>query len=214
MMNLSIEFKKPEITASFDWQLSQEVNVKNEQNHVIAKAEIELITLNKHRDATKSYEMLEQLGSTDWEIPLNLYFKGQNLSADLCEALAITPDTKKAKTHIMLEAISVHPDYRKQGVASYLISEIFKHYNKAQSITAFSMPLNTFVNAEDCQEEENKAYYQSLNLESETIADEELGQFFKQTGFIEYQVDEALLAEPLAFKIFVASQASITRVSK
>ena len=207
-MNLSIEFKKPEITASFDWQLSQEVNVKNEQNQVIAKAEIELITLNKHRNAAKSYEMLEQLGSTDWEIPLNLYFKGQNLNANLCKALAITPDTKKAKTHIMLEAISVHPEYRKQGVARYLISEILKHYNKAQSITAFSMPLNTFINAEDCQEEENKAYYQSLNLESETIAGEELAQFFKQTGFSEYQVDEALLAEPLAFKIFVASQAT------
>lgn len=210
-MNLSIEFKKPEITSSFDWQLSQEINVKNEQGEIIAKAEIELITLNKHRDAAKSYEMLEQQGSTDWEIPLNLYFKGQNLTLDLCESLTITPDNKKAKTHIMLEAISVVPNCRKQGVARFLITEIMKHYNKAQSITAFSMPLNNFVSAEDCQAEENKSYYQSLDLENETMSADALTEFFKQMGFREYQVDDSLLAEPLSFNIFVASQASILK---
>lgn len=209
-MNVSIEFKKPEITSTFDWQLSQEVNVKNEKGMVIAKAEIELITLNKHRDANKSYEMLEQQqGSTDWEIPLNLFFKGQNLVQNLCEALTVTADNKKAKTHIMLEAISVIPDYRNQGVAKYLLTEIMKHYNKAQSITAFSMPLRDFVDADDCEDEDNKLYYQQLDLQSDAVNQVSLAQFFKQVGFIEYNVDDSLLAEPLAFNIFVASQSSI-----
>ncbi|RHW77255.1 GNAT family N-acetyltransferase [Colwellia sp. RSH04] len=209
-MNVSIEFKKPEITTAFDWQLSQEVNVKNEKGMVIAKAEIELITLNKHRDANKSYEMLEQQqGSTDWEIPLNLFFKGQNLAQNLCEALTVTADNKKAKTHIMLEAISVIPDYRNQGVAKYLLTEIMKHYNKAQSVTAFSMPLGDFVDADDCEDEDNKLYYQQLDLQSDAVNQVSLAQFFKQVGFIEYNVDDSLLAEPLAFNIFVASQSTI-----
>ncbi|TPH12913.1 GNAT family N-acetyltransferase [Litorilituus lipolyticus] len=209
-MNLSIEFKQPEMTSAFDWQLTQEVNVKDENKNVIAKAEIELITLNKHRDASKSYEMLEQqLGNTDWEIPLNVYFKGQNLDSNLCETLSVSADTKKAKSHIMLEAISVQPNYRKQGVAKYLITEIMKHYPKAQSITAFSMPLAEFVDPEDCEDSRNKTYYTQLQLENNEQSQEELAKFFKQVGFIEYKVDDSLLAEPLTFDIFVASQSTI-----
>ena len=122
-MNLTIEFKKPEISGAFEWQLCQEINVKNEKNEVIAKAEIELITINKHRDALGSYSLLAD-EHTDWEIPLNLYFKGQNLTKDLCDQLDIIPDSKKAKTHILIEAISVLPEFRKQAVGQFLLKEI------------------------------------------------------------------------------------------
>ncbi len=209
-MNLFIQFKKPEITASFDWQLSQEVNVTNDNNEIIAKAEIELITINKHRDAITSYQLLAQQDGTDWEIPLNLYFKGQNLSTDLCEELNVKADTKKAKTHIMLEAISVLPAYRRQGVAKFMLTEIAKHHHKSQSITVFSMPMNSFVDADECHEQQSKDYYQQLNLATEIMANRELAEFFAKSGFVEYKVDESLLAEPLAFDIFIASPAALT----
>jgi len=213
-MNLSIEFKTPVKTGSFDWQLSQEVNVSNEDGHVIAKAEIELLTLNKHRDAVASYEQLDSDDeNVDWEIPLNLYFKGQNLSAELCNSLQITPNVKKAQTHIMLEALSVQPEYRKQGIGQYVLQELAKQYEKAQSITVLSMPMQLFVDPDNCIEEHNTAYYQSLDLVDKTSSQGELHDFFNKVGFIEYQVDEALLAEPLQFEIFVASPQSILKLS-
>jgi len=207
-MNLTIDFKKPEIAGAFDWQLCQEINVKNEQGDVIAKAEIELITINKHRDALGSYTLLAD-EHTDWEIPLNLYFKGQNLTKDLCDKLDITPDTKKAKTHILLEAISVLPQYRKQAVGQFLLKEIVKHHEKSQSITVLSMPMHQFVDPQECEEEGNKAYYQAADLQNKKVEAEALANFFTQTGFVEYKVEENLLAEPLPYQIFVASPKSI-----
>jgi len=207
-MNLTIDFKKPEIASSFDWQLCQEINVSNEQGDIIAKAEIELITINKHRDALGSYALLAD-ESTDWEIPLNLFFKGQNLTKNLCDQLDITPETKKAKTHILLEAISVLPAFRKKGVAQYLLKEIAKHHAKTQSIIVLSMPMHNFVDANECEDEANKAYYQALDLQSNKLDSEELLNVFTHSGFVEFSVDESLLAEPLPYQILVASPQSI-----
>ncbi|WP_286266914.1 GNAT family N-acetyltransferase [Thalassotalea atypica] len=209
-MNFTIEFSKPEIKSSFDWQLIQEANVLNENNEIIAKAEIELITLNKHRDALKSYALIESDDeATDWELPLNLYFKGQNLSADLCKSLDITADIKKSKTHIMLEAISVVPEYRNQGVAKLMLAEIAKKYPKVQSVTALSMPMKMFVDAQDCEEQSAKTYYESLSLEKEDMSAEQVATFFEHSGFVEYNVDEALLHEPLAFQLFISTPSKL-----
>lgn len=209
-MNLSIEFSKPEIKNAFDWQLTQEINVKNDDNQVIAKAELDIITLNKHRGADESYELLAQAGPTDWEVPLNVYFKKQNIAADLAEELKVKIDTK-AKNHILLEAISVLPDYRQQGVAKFLLSEIAQHYAKAQSISVLSMPMHLFVDADDCEIEENKAYYQALNLTSSDNNQEDLSSFFKQSGFIKVAIDDSALDEPLPFNIFVASPTTVNQ---
>ncbi|NQZ81915.1 MAG: GNAT family N-acetyltransferase [Colwellia sp.] len=211
-MNLTIEFKTPVKSGSFDWQLTQEINVSNDNGDVVAKAEIELLTLNKHRDAIASYQQLDSDDeNTDWEIPLNLYFKGQNLSAELCDSLQVTPNVKKAQTHIMLEALSVLPQYRKQGIAQYLLKEIANKHEKAQSITVLSIPMHHFVDPEHCAEDHNKAYYQLLNLTNDVTAPTDLHQFFSKVGFIEYKVDEALLAAPLQFEIFIASPQSLLK---
>ncbi len=211
-MNLTVDFKKPEIAGAFDWQICQEINVKNDKGDIIAKAEIELITINKHRDAMGSYTLLSN-EETDWEIPLNLYFKGQNLTKDLCEALNITPDTKKAKTHILLEAISVLPEYRKQAVGQYLLKEIVKHHEKAQSITVLSMPMHSFLDADECEDETIKAYYQAADLQNLKVSADDLTNFFSRSGFIEFKVDESLLEEPLPYQILVASPQSILKES-
>jgi len=207
-MNLSTEFKKPTVKGSYDWQLSQEINVIDDAGVVIAKAEIELITLNKHRDAIKSYELLDEQEATDWEIPLNVYFKKQNLIAEYGEKLLVKPDTN-AKTHLMIEAISVQPAYRKQGVAKYLLNQIALHYPKVQSLNVMSMAMNLFVDLAFCNGEENTQYYTNLALENETIANEALNVFFNASGFMQVNIDESLLAEPLAFEIFIASPATI-----
>jgi GNAT superfamily N-acetyltransferase len=205
-MSLQIEFTKPEIKSTFDWQLIQEINVLNEDNVIVAKAEIELITLNKHRDALKSYTLIDdEDGSTDWELPLNVYFKGQNLTAKLCEQLSIKPDVKKSKTHILLEAISVLPSYKKQGVAKLLLQAIAEHYPKVQSLTVLTMPLRLFLDAEVCEVEASKVYYQQLALQNDKTTREELCEFFKHCGFIEYKVDESLLNEPLSFDFFITT---------
>lgn len=204
-MTLHIEFKNPEIKNAYDWQIIQEINVKNEDGLTIAKAEIELITLNKHREAIKSYNLLCESEDTDWEIPLNIYFKGQNLNAAYCELFDIKADTKKAKTHMMIEAISVLPAYRNKGVASYLLQQIAEHHSKVQSITIFSIPMKLFVDVEFCDGDENKAYYKSLNLDEETMNSNELGQCFKKLGFAQVEIDEAILVEPLPYEIFVAT---------
>jgi GNAT superfamily N-acetyltransferase len=210
-MSLQVEFNKPEIKSVLDWQLIQEINVLNEDNMIIAKAEIELITLNKHRDALKSYALIdEQEGSTDWELPLNLYVKGQNLTAELCEKLSVKPDIKKAKTHLLLEAISVLPAYRNQGVAKFLLAEIAKQYPKVQSITALTMPLALFIDAEQCEDEAVKTYYQQLELETDQTSNEQLSEFFNHNGFIQYSVDEELLNEPLAFSFYISTPEKLT----
>lgn len=206
-MNLSTEFKKTVSERGVDWLLTQEINVSNEQGEVIAKAEIELLTLNKHRDAAATYAMLEN-DETDWEIPLNIYFKKQNLTADLCEALNVSSSTK-AQTHILLEAISVLPEYRTQGVAKYLLQEIAKKHAKCQSINVLSMPMNMFVDAEHCESEDNKQYYRQLDLTNEAIDRKALEQCFVQTGFTKINIDEAMLVAPLDFDVLVASPASI-----
>lgn len=206
-MNLSTEFKKTVSERGVDWLLTQEINVSNEQGEVIAKAEIELLTLNKHRDAAATYAMLEN-DETDWEIPLNIYFKKQNLTADLCEALNVSSSTK-AQTHILLEAISVLPEYRNKGVAKYLLQEIAKKHAKCQSINVLSMPMNMFVDAEHCESEDNKQYYRQLDLTNEAIDRKALEQCFVQTGFTKINIDEAMLVAPLDFDVLVASPASI-----
>ncbi|WP_077339797.1 GNAT family N-acetyltransferase [Pseudocolwellia agarivorans] len=211
-MNLSITFKKPTVKGAYDWQLSQEINVSNEAGDVIAKAEIELITLNKHRDADKSFAMLDEQEATDWELPLGVYFKKQNLIAEYCEKLLVKPDTN-AKTHIMIEAISVQPAYRKQGVAKYLLNEIALHYPKVQSLNVMSMAMNLFVDLEFCNGEENTQYYTKLALENEAIANEELKAFFTASGFMQVEIDESLLAEPLPFELFIASPATIKAIA-
>ena len=207
-MSLTIEFKKPEVKITFDWQLIQEINVKNDQQQVIAKAEIEIITLNKHRGADESYELLSQQGPTDWEVPLNLFFKKQNIAADLVEKLQAKVDTK-AKDHILIEAISVLPEYRQQGVAKFLLNEIAQHYSKAQSISALSMPMNLFVDAQDCESEDNKAYYQAMNLTNDSLNNEQLMVFFEQSGFSYLAIDDSALEAPLPFKVFMASPKTV-----
>lgn len=207
-MNLTIEFNKPEIKGSFDWQLIQEINVKNDENHVIAKAEIEILTLNKHRGADESYELLSQEDATDWEVPLNLFFKKQNITADLVEKFQAKVDVK-AKDHILIEAISVLPAYRKQGVAKYLLQEISQHYPKAQSISVLSMPMDLFVDAQDCETEDNKAYYQAMNLVDDALTQEQLSAFFEQSGFSHLAIDDSALEAPLPFNVFMASPQTI-----
>ncbi|MGB2742803.1 MAG: GNAT family N-acetyltransferase [Cognaticolwellia sp.] len=207
-MNLTIEFNKPEIKSSFDWQLIQEINVKNDENQVIAKAEIEILTLNKHRGADESYELLSQEDATDWEVPLNLFFKKQNITADLVEKFQAKVDVK-AKDHILIEAISVLPAYRKQGVAKYLLQEISQHYTKAQSISVLSMPMDLFVDAQDCETEDNKAYYQAMNLVDDALTQEQLTAFFEQSGFSHLAIDDSALEAPLPFKVFMASPQTI-----
>jgi GNAT superfamily N-acetyltransferase len=206
-MKLSIEFNKPEAITGHDWQLSQEVNVKNEAGDVIAKAEIELLTLNKHRDASATYKLLAD-EETDWEIPLNIYFKKQNLTEDLCKELHVSASTK-AQTHILVEAISVLPQYRRQGVGQYLLQEIAKKHEKIQSITVLSLAMNTFVDAENCETAANQTYYQQLDLANETLGRKELAQYFGNNGFTAINVDEEQLIEPLTFDVFVASPNSI-----
>jgi GNAT superfamily N-acetyltransferase len=208
MMNLIIEFSKAEIKSAFDWQLMQEINVKNDDGKVIAKAEIDIITLNKHRGADESYELLAQEGATDWEVPLNVYFKKQNIAADLVEKLDVKTDVK-AKNHILIEAISVLPEYRQQGVAKFLLNEIAQHYSKAQSISILSMPMHLFVDADDCETEENKAYYQALNLSESDANQEALTSFLTKSGFINIAIDDSALEEPLLFKVFIASPQTI-----
>ena len=207
-MNLTIEFNKPEIKGSFDWQLIQEINVKNDENHVIAKAEIEILTLNKHRGADESYELLSQEDATDWEVPLNLFFKKQNITADLVEKFQAKVDVK-AKDHILIEAISVLPAYRKQGVAKYLLQEISQHYTKAQSISVLSMPMDLFVDAQDCETEDNKAYYHAMNLVDDALTQEQLSAFFEQSGFSHLAIDDSALEAPLPFNVFMASPQTI-----
>lgn len=113
----------------------------------------------------------------------------------------------------MIEAISVLPSSRKLGVAKLLLSEIANHYPKVQSITALTMPLKLFIDAEECQEPESKAYYQQLDLENDQTTSEQLSEFFSHNGFIEYKVDEALLHEPLSFGLFMTSPAKLSLLS-
>lgn len=207
-MSLAIEFKQPEIKSTFDWQVVQEINVKNDQDQVIAKAEIEIITLNKHRGADESYELLSQQDATDWEVPLNLFFKKQNIAADLVEKLQVKVDVK-AKDHILIEAISVLPAFRQQGVAKFLLQEIAQHYSKAQSISVLSMPMSLFLDAQDCETEENKAYYQAMNLSDDSLSNEQLVTFFEHSGFSYLAIDDSALEAPLPFKVFMASPKTV-----
>ena len=209
-MNLTIEFNKPEIKTSFEWQLIQEVNVKNDDNQVIAKAELEIITLNKHRGADESYELLSEQDATDWEVPLNLFFKKQNIAADLVEKFQAKVDAK-AKDHILIEAISVLPAFRQQGVATFLLNEIAQHYNKVQSISLLSMSMNLFVDAQDCETQDNKAYYQAMNLTDDALTQEQLSTFFEKSGFNHLAIDDSALEAPLPFKVFMASPNTITK---
>ena len=109
----------------------------------------------------------------------------------------------------MIEAISVLPEFRKQGVAKFLLNEISQHYAKAQSISVLSMSMHLFVDADDCETQENKAYYQALNLAETDNNQEALSNFFTQSGFINVAIDDSALEEPLPFKVFIASPQTI-----
>ena len=96
MTQYTFSFQTPEIKANFEWQLYQELNIY-EGEQLIAKVELELLTINKNRNAKQSYEALEQLGATDWELPLHLYFKGHNINSELSEQLEVKQEVKKQR---------------------------------------------------------------------------------------------------------------------
>lgn len=207
---MNIVFNTPEIKAGYEWQLYQDVNVYD-GDKLIAKAELEIITLNKHRDALKSYQALLELGATDWEIPLNLFFKNQNLNNSLCDKLDIKPESKKSAQHILIEAISVTPNYQSKGIAKWLLVNIAQHYEKAQSVWVLSMPLSDFLNANECEVEADKDYYQSLTLKNSNDTKETVSQFFIKQGFKQLDIDESLLAEPLPFDLLVTSPQTLIK---
>ncbi len=207
-MQLTTTFATAEIASQYDWQLNQEINLSDSDGNVIAKAEIEILTLNKHRGAKQSYQLLEQQ-ETDWELPLNLYFSGHNLNETLCKELNIKANTKKAQQHIMIEALSVQPQHRNQGIGRLLLNAIANEYQKAQSITVMSLPMKLFVDSENCQSDAAKHYYQSLELAQDDTDRQGLKQFFSNAGFVEYQVDDSLLNEPLHFDVLLSSPQNI-----
>ncbi|NMP32434.1 GNAT family N-acetyltransferase [Thalassotalea sp. M1531] len=208
MNKLTFEFTTPEIKTEFEWQLSQEVNVFDGER-LVAKAEFEILVLNKNRGAKESYQKLEALGACDWELPLNLFFTKQNVKANLAETLSIKTDAKKSQQHIMLEAISVHEDYRNQGVAKAILTQIAKEYSKVQSIFTLAMPMSLFVDPDVCETEQDRAYYQRLNLvegEGECESEKDsIVSFFQHNHFNVLDIDESLLAEPLPFTLLVSS---------
>lgn len=209
-MSFSVEFGKSSIKSNFDWQLCHEVNVVTTDGKVIAKAELELLTLNRHRDALKSYQLLDESEEgDDWEVLLNIFFKGHNVNAETAEALAVKAEPKKAQTHMMIEAISVHPEFRQQGVARLLLKSIAEQYTKVQSISLLSLPMNLFVDADECETEENAAYYQSLNLSDQSLSAETLSTCFAQLGFNAVTVEESVLNAPLPYQMFMASPAQL-----
>lgn len=201
---MNIVFNTPEIKTGFEWQLYQEVNVF-EGDNLIAKAELEIITLNKHRDAVKSYQALLELGATDWEIPLNLFFKHQNLNATLCEKFEVKPESKKSAQHILIEAISVVPEQQGKGIAKALLEKIAQEYAKAQSMWVLSMPLNDFLAAEECEEEQDKNYYLSVLSSKPALDKASITAFLTSNNFVELAIDDSLLAEPLPFDLLVSS---------
>lgn len=208
-MNFSIDFTKPEIKSVFDWQLSQEVNVINEHGDVVAKAELDIITLNKHRGADESYALLIAQDATDWEVPLNVYFNKQNIVNDLAEKLSVKVDAK-AKQHILLEAISVLPKYRGKGLARMLLAAIAEQYAKAQSISVLSMPMSLFVDLNDC-DDDSYSYYQQMNLTEDNTQSSQLADFFQHVGFIDVGIDDSALDEPLPFKVFISSASHLLK---
>lgn len=210
--SFSIHVSKAELKGQFDWQLMQTINVCNEEGKLIAKAEIECVTLNRHRDAIESYELLESGEEYDWLVPFNFYFKGQNVKNDVAQQLHITPNVKKAQTHIMIEALSVIPNCRNQGLASALLKAIIAEYPKAQSICLLSMPMALFVDVNDCEDEESREYYDALNLAEEEQTADDISAFFNHTGFIELTAHTAKLDTPLPYQLFMGSPESITTV--
>lgn len=209
-MSFSVQWNKPEIKSQFDWQLCQEVNVLNEAGEVIAKAEIELLTLNRHRDALKSYDLLAEVGDgQDWELLLNLFFKGQNVNGETAELIAAQTDAKKAQTHILLEALSVLPEYRGQGLARLLLQNIATKYPKAQSLSVLSMPMALFLDPQDCEDETSQAYYQALNLSEDHTSLDTLSSCFTKLGFKGLSVDESLLTVQLPYELFMINPAQL-----
>jgi len=206
-MNITFKINQPESKAGFEWQLDQDINVFD-GGKLIAKAELEILTLNKHRDAAKSYQALEELGATDWEIPLNLYFKNQNVTLELCERLTIKPESKKSAQHIMIEAISVLPEYRNKGIAKLLLAKIAQEYTKAQSIWLMAMPMQNFVDVAQCADGQDKAYYSALNLNEEQATS--VSDFFLKAGFEQLTIDEALLVEALPYDLMIATPSLLT----
>ena len=209
MTDYTFSLQPPEIKANFEWQLCQELNVLD-GDQVIAKVELELLTINKHRNAQQSCEALEEVGATDWELPLNLFFKGHNLTADLCEKLSVKQESKKATQHIMLEAISVLPAYQGKGLGRDILNFLANEYSKAQSIWLMAMPMQLFIDAEECDLAEDKAYYQAMKLNEQTATSNEISAYFQKQGFELLNIDENLLAEPLPYEILVTSPKLLT----
>lgn len=202
-MTLRFEFEQAEIKSQLDWQLCQDINVFD-GDMLVAKAEVEIITINKHRDAIKSYQALLALGATDWELPLNLYFKNQNLNAELCAQFAVKPEGKKACQHLLIEAISVHPDYQNKGIAKQLLAKLGETYSKAQSVWLIAMPISTFIDADECDEESDSTFYSAvISAESNEATSESVAQVFERLGFEKQTISPELLAEPLPYELLV-----------
>ena len=70
--------------------------------------------------------------------------------------------------------------------------------------------MNLFVDAQDCETEENKAYYQAMNLTDDALTQEQLSAFFEKSGFNHLAIDDSALEAPLPFKVFMASPNTIT----
>ncbi|REL26781.1 hypothetical protein DXX93_09475 [Thalassotalea euphylliae] len=209
MTEYTFSFQTAEIKTNFEWQLYQELNVYDGEQ-LIAKVELELLTINKNRNAKQSYEALEQLGATDWELPLHLYFKGHNVNSELSEQLAVKQESKKATQHIMIEAFSVLPSYQGNNLGNTILAQLAKEYPKAQSFWLMAMPMHYFIDPQACELEEDKDYYQAMDLTRDSASSQNIAGYFEKQGFIKLTIDEALLAEPLPYELLVASPHLLT----
>ena len=69
--------------------------------------------------------------------------------------------------------------------------------------------MSLFVDAQDCESEENKTYYQAMNLAADNLNPEQLSAFFEKSGFNYLAIDDSALEAPLPFKVFIASPKTI-----
>jgi len=69
--------------------------------------------------------------------------------------------------------------------------------------------MDLFVDADECEDDDNKAYYHAADIQNKKLNSDELASFFTKSGFVEFNVDESLLTEPLPYQLFIASPQSI-----
>lgn len=166
---------KTDIPSTSKWLKKQSIEVYDGEK-IIAAIHVEVMLLTKKRCSITAFDIIDGWCQTEWETPF-LHMAENQIGDHLLYYFSIPYKSMASVRHVLINQITVHPDYRRLGIASKLVGMVASIYKKAQSVWLKVCPLNR--NPDDNDSKYIRAVCKAKNPKRKTLI-----SFYDRLGFI------------------------------